>query len=96
MWYLHAPDRSTPYKVTLKAIDELHKEGKFRRWGLSNYLAWEVAEIVHICKTKGYVLPSVYQGIYNAVHRWVLFFVWEARRALKHAPAKLSRSSSRV
>lgn len=71
LWYLHAPDRSTPYEVTLQAIDALHKEGKFRRWGLSNYYAWEVAEIVHICRTKGYVAPSVYQGIYNAVHRQV-------------------------
>ena len=39
MWYLHAPDRTTPYEVTLKAIDELHKEGKFRRFGISNYMA---------------------------------------------------------
>jgi aflatoxin B1 aldehyde reductase len=28
MWYLHAPDRSTPYDVTLKVVDELYKEGK--------------------------------------------------------------------
>lgn len=27
MWYLHGPDRSTPYDVTLKAINDLHKEG---------------------------------------------------------------------
>ena len=27
MWYLHAPDRTTPYDVTLKAVDELYKEG---------------------------------------------------------------------
>ena len=30
MWYLHAPDRTTPYEVTLKAIDQLYKEGKVR------------------------------------------------------------------
>lgn len=29
IYYLHAPDRTTPIEVTLKAIDELHKEGKF-------------------------------------------------------------------
>jgi aflatoxin B1 aldehyde reductase len=29
MWYLHAPDRSTPYDVTLKVVDELYKEGGF-------------------------------------------------------------------
>ncbi|KAG6892336.1 hypothetical protein C0993_004036, partial [Termitomyces sp. T159_Od127] len=30
---------------------------------------WEVAEIVAICKAHGYVQPTVYQGIYNAIHR---------------------------
>ncbi|KAJ7917134.1 Aldo/keto reductase [Mycena leptocephala] len=69
IWYLHAPDRSVPYEVTLKAIDELHREGHFQRWGISHYMSWEVAEMVGICKQHGYVQPAVYQGIYNAIHR---------------------------
>ncbi|EIN08286.1 Aldo/keto reductase [Punctularia strigosozonata HHB-11173 SS5] len=68
IWYLHAPDRSVPYETTLKAVDDLHKEGLFRRLGLSNYPSWEVAEIVGICKTNGYIQPTVYQGVYNAIH----------------------------
>jgi aflatoxin B1 aldehyde reductase len=28
MWYLHAPDRSTPYEVTLKEVNELYKQGE--------------------------------------------------------------------
>jgi hypothetical protein len=39
MWYLHGPDRTTDYAVTLKTIDELHREGKFNRFGISNYTA---------------------------------------------------------
>ena len=31
VFYLHAPDRGTPWEVTFKALDELHKEGKFDR-----------------------------------------------------------------
>lgn len=31
--------------------------------------SWEVAEIVAICKHNGYVRPTVYQGLYNAVQR---------------------------
>jgi aflatoxin B1 aldehyde reductase len=27
MWYLHAPDRTTPYEVTMKEVNEMHKEG---------------------------------------------------------------------
>lgn len=69
MWYLHGPDRTTPYEVTLKAVNDLYKEGKFKRFGISNYMSWEVAEIVAICTTNGYIMPTAYQGIYNAIHR---------------------------
>ncbi|KIP05713.1 hypothetical protein PHLGIDRAFT_488312 [Phlebiopsis gigantea 11061_1 CR5-6] len=69
MWYLHGPDRTTPYEVTLKAVHELYVERKFKRFGLSNFTAWEVAEIVGICQANGYIMPTAYQGIYNAVHR---------------------------
>ncbi|KAJ7236429.1 Aldo/keto reductase [Mycena haematopus] len=71
MWYLHGPDRSVPYEVTLKAVDELYREGHFKRFGISNYMAWEVAEMVGICKRYGYIQPTAYQGIYNAIHRTV-------------------------
>ncbi|KAJ7826706.1 Aldo/keto reductase [Mycena olivaceomarginata] len=71
IYYLHGPDRSVPYEVTLKAIDELYREGLFRRFGISNYMSWEVAEIVGICREHGYVQPVVYQGIYNVIHRLV-------------------------
>ncbi|EIW65256.1 Aldo/keto reductase [Trametes versicolor FP-101664 SS1] len=71
MWYLHGPDRTTPYEDTLRGVNDLYKEGKFKRFGISNYMSWEVAEIVGICEAKGYVKPAVYQGIYNAIHRKV-------------------------
>ena len=41
----------------------------FRRFGLSNYAAWQVAEIVEICRAEGWMTPSVYQGMYNALTR---------------------------
>ncbi|KAJ7087330.1 Aldo/keto reductase [Mycena belliarum] len=71
MWYLHGPDRSVPYEATLTAVNDLHKEGYFKRFGISNYMAWEVAEMVGICKQHGYIQPTAYQGIYNAIHRGV-------------------------
>ena len=42
MWYLHGPDRKTPYEETLRAVNELYKEGKFKRFGISNYYAYAV------------------------------------------------------
>ncbi|KAJ3989826.1 Aldo/keto reductase [Lentinula detonsa] len=71
IFYLHTPDRLTPYEVTMKAVNDLYREGYFKRFGISNYTSWEVAELVGICKANSYVLPSVYQGLYNAVHRAV-------------------------
>ncbi|KAI0307432.1 aflatoxin B1-aldehyde reductase [Multifurca ochricompacta] len=67
--YLHKPDPSVPFEETVGAIDELYKQGLFESFGLSNYLSWEVSEIVTICRLKGYVAPTVYQGIYNFIDR---------------------------
>jgi len=50
IFYLHAPDHSVPFEETLQAVNELHKEGKFVQLGLSNFAAWEVAEVWNICE----------------------------------------------
>eukprot|EP01062_Namystynia_karyoxenos_P006216 TRINITY_DN12170_c0_g1_i1.p1 TRINITY_DN12170_c0_g1~~TRINITY_DN12170_c0_g1_i1.p1 ORF type:complete len:358 (+),score=104.20 TRINITY_DN12170_c0_g1_i1:69-1076(+) len=80
--YLHAPDVATPIEDTLAAVAELHAEGKFRRLGLSNYQSWEVAHIYHLCKSRGWVTPSVYQGMYNACTREVERELFPCLRAL--------------
>lgn len=69
IFYLHAPDRSVPFEKTLEAVNELHKEGKFVQLGLSNYAAWEVAEIWNIAKERGWVKPTIYQAMYNAISK---------------------------
>ncbi|XP_059232325.1 aflatoxin B1 aldehyde reductase member 2-like [Mustela nigripes] len=46
------------------------QEGKFVELGLSNYASWEVAEIC-ICRNNGWILPTVYQGMYNITTRQV-------------------------
>ncbi|KAJ5884402.1 NADP-dependent oxidoreductase domain-containing protein [Penicillium tannophilum] len=71
LWYLHGPDRKTPYDETFRVCNELHKEGKFNRLGLSNYMAWEVAHISEMCMHNGWIRPTVYQGVYNTIHRTV-------------------------
>ncbi|KAJ7907990.1 NADP-dependent oxidoreductase domain-containing protein [Mycena leptocephala] len=71
IFYLHAPDRSVPYEDTLREVNKIHAEGLFERFGLSNYPAWEVAQICEICKRNGWVMPTVYQGLYNGHQRAV-------------------------
>lgn len=60
--YLHKPDRSVPFEDTCRKMNELHREGLFQRFGLSNFAAWEVAEVVGICKANGWVQPGIYQA----------------------------------
>ena len=69
MFYLHGPDRSTPFEDTLREVNNLHKEGLFSRFGISNYMSWEVAKICEICEKNGWIKPSVYQGVYHALQR---------------------------
>lgn len=68
-FYLHFPDPNTPVDSVLEACGELHKQGKFKELGLSNFPAWLVADVYHRCKSNGWVLPTVYEGIYNPLTR---------------------------
>ncbi|XP_013203755.1 aflatoxin B1 aldehyde reductase member 3-like [Microtus ochrogaster] len=71
LFYLHYPDHNTPIEETLQVTHQLHQEGKFVELGLSNYASWEVAEICTLCKKNGWIVPTVYQGMYNATTRQV-------------------------
>lgn len=61
--------RQTPVEDTVKAKDDAMQQGKFRKFGLSNYTAAEVQKFIEICERKGYVKPSMYQGHYSAIVR---------------------------
>jgi len=71
LFYLHAPDHNTPIIETLSEVNKMHEEGKFEQFGLSNFASWEVAEVYTICKMNSWVLPTVYQGMYNCLTRMV-------------------------
>jgi len=67
--YLHSPDLDTPVEQTLEACFELFQQGSLRHFGLSNFASWQVAEVVEICRRNGWMEPTVYQGMYNALTR---------------------------
>ena len=71
IFYLHAPDPNVPIEETLAEVQKMYEEGKFKQLGLSNYQSWEVTHIYHVCLANGYVLPTIYQGMYNALTREV-------------------------
>lgn len=67
--YLHTPDRDTPFEETCEALNKEYESGKFKYFGLSNYTANEVEQIISICDKHGWVKPVVYQGQYNVLMR---------------------------
>jgi len=69
IYYLHFPEINTPLEETFGALNELHQAGKFTELGLSNYASWDVTRIHWFCKSKGWVVPTVYQGMYNSITR---------------------------
>ncbi|HEV2176298.1 MAG TPA: aldo/keto reductase [Terriglobia bacterium] len=71
LYYLHWPDYSTPIEETLDAMEELVRAGKVRYTGVSNYAAWQVAEIHWISHENGYKPPYVSQPMYNLLARGI-------------------------
>jgi aflatoxin B1 aldehyde reductase len=69
VYYIHIPVDPNPIKDVLEGIDALYRAGKFKRFGLSNFSAEQVEEVVSVAQAHGWVLPTVYQGNYNAVAR---------------------------
>ncbi|KAI0792968.1 aflatoxin B1-aldehyde reductase [Irpex lacteus] len=69
VFYLHAPDHATPFEETLEAVNNLYQQGVFEEFGLGNFMSWEVAEVVGICVRRGFVTPTVYEGVYNLLDR---------------------------
>jgi aflatoxin B1 aldehyde reductase len=69
IFYLHQPDPRALLDDSLRAVNELHQQGMFAEFGLSNFPAWQVMQIFYKCQAEGYVLPTVYQGHYNPLVR---------------------------
>ncbi|BBJ39071.1 aldo/keto reductase [Streptomyces antimycoticus] len=69
LFYLHQPDRSTPLAETLGTVAEFVAEGKIRALGVSNYAAWQIAEITHTAERIGAPRPVVAQQLYNLLAR---------------------------
>jgi aflatoxin B1 aldehyde reductase len=65
------PFNNKNLKETLEAITELYNAGKFKRFGVSNFKAEDVQKIYDIQSAKKAVLPTVFQGNYNAVSRHI-------------------------
>lgn len=71
LFYLHQPDRSTPLEETLGTVRDLVSEGKIGALGVSNFAAWQIAELARVADAVGAPRPMVAQQLYNLVARRV-------------------------
>lgn len=71
LFYLHQPDRAVSIEETLSAVAELAAEGKIKALGVSNFAAWQIADLIHVADKVGSPRPVVAQQLYNLLARRV-------------------------
>ncbi|MGH8801723.1 MAG: aldo/keto reductase [Casimicrobiaceae bacterium] len=69
IYYLHRDDPATPITETVAAVGDLIHAGKIRYFGLSNFRAWRIAEVIRCCDRLSVPRPVVCQPYYNLLNR---------------------------
>ena len=69
IYYLHRDINNMNLEEPLRALDQMLREGKIRYWGVSNFRAWRIAEVVHMAQQLGMPGPVVCQPYYNLLNR---------------------------
>jgi aryl-alcohol dehydrogenase-like predicted oxidoreductase len=71
IYYLHSPDYKTAPEETLSAMSDLVRAGKIRYIGVSNYAAWQIADLLALCDKRGFPAPVITQNVYNLITRGI-------------------------
>lgn len=69
LYQFHFPDPLTPMEESLRALDDLVRQGKVRYIGLSNHKAWQVVDAVWIARARNLVSPISCQDEYSVLVR---------------------------
>ncbi len=69
LYQAHWDDRETPLEETLRAFDDLVRQGKVRYIGASNYHAWRLTRALWESDKRGYLRYECIQPKYNLVFR---------------------------
>jgi 1-deoxyxylulose-5-phosphate synthase len=69
LYYLHGPDPVTPLDETLRAYDDLVRQGKVRYVGVSNLFGWQIATATGITRRLDLAPLVAGQYIYSPIHR---------------------------
>jgi aryl-alcohol dehydrogenase-like predicted oxidoreductase len=69
IYYIHRFDDRTPLEESLRALDDLVRQGKVVYTGASNFAAWQVAKALGVSAKEGLVAFACIQPMYNLVKR---------------------------
>jgi len=69
IYFIHRFDGRTPLDETLRALDDLVRQGKILYPGASNFTAWQVAKGLGISDKEGWARFECVQPMYNLVKR---------------------------
>ena len=69
IFYLHRWDDETNLSESLRALDDLTRQGKIVYSGLSNFSAWQAAKAVTLSEERGWARPVCIQPMYNLAKR---------------------------
>jgi 1-deoxyxylulose-5-phosphate synthase len=69
LYQTHWPDADTPIEETLRAFDDLVRQGKVRYIGASNYPAWQLMQALWTSDKHNLARFDALQPHYNLIHR---------------------------
>lgn len=69
LYQIHGNDSVTPIDETLRALDDLTREGLVRYVGVSNWAAWRIAKALGISERRGYGRFETLQAYYSVAGR---------------------------
>jgi aryl-alcohol dehydrogenase-like predicted oxidoreductase len=69
VYYFHRPDPATPIEETLRAMDDLVRQGKVRHIGCSNFSGAQIAQAQRVARTNGLASFATAQDQYNLLSR---------------------------
>ncbi|MGN8115671.1 aldo/keto reductase [Labrys sp. 22185] len=69
LYQIHGLDRFTPIEETMRALDDLVRQGHIRYVGLSNWSAWTIMKALGLADRHGWTRPSTLQAYYTVAGR---------------------------
>jgi len=69
LYQMHGIDRVTPVEETLRALDDLVRQGHVRYIGLSNWPAWALMKALGVADRHGWSRPATLQAYYTIAGR---------------------------